>query len=99
MIESILKGFLFLVTTLFDMIFSPIISVITALFPNLALYFTYITNFITYALSYVVTLRELLLIPRAAMLFLFDYFLITFTIYITMLAVRFVVTIYNKFKP
>lgn len=99
MIEAILKGFLFLVTTLFDMIFSPIVSVITALFPAVAVYFGYVTNFLSYALSYVVTIRELFLIPRTMLLFIFDYFLILFTIYITMIAVRFVVNVYNKFKP
>ena len=99
MIEKLLQGFLFLVTTLFDMIFSPIISVVTALFPALSVYFGYITSFLTYAFRYVVVVRELLLIPSAAMLIVFDYFLIQYTIYLTMLAVRFVVTIYNKFKP
>lgn len=99
MVELILKGFLFLVNTLYNLILSPVISGITALFPSVSTYFTYISSFFNYALRYVVTVRELILFPRTLMVVLLDYFLIKYSIHLILIVVRFVINIYNKFKP
>lgn len=99
MVEAILKGFLFLVQTLYNLLLSPILSGIISLFPATATLFTYITSFFTYALYYVAFVRELLLIPASLMTLLFDYFLIKYSIHLILIAVRFAMNIYQKFKP
>lgn len=99
MVEAILKGFLFLVQTLYNMILSPILNGIISLFPGVSTYFTYILNFFQYAMAYVVTVRELILFPRALMVILFDYFLIKYSIHIILIGVRFAINVYNKLKP
>lgn len=99
MVEAILKGFLFLVQTLYDLILSPVLSGITSLFPQVGTFFVYIYNFMTFALYYVVTARELLLIPQSLLVILFDYFLIKYSIHLILLVVRFAINVYNKLKP
>lgn len=99
MVEAILKGFLFLVQTLYNMILSPVLNGIIALFPGVSTYFNYILSFFQYATVYVVTVRELILFPRALMTILFDYFLIKYSIHIILIVVRFALNVYNKLKP
>lgn len=100
MVELILKGFLFLVQTLYNIILAPILSGLIALFPDTANFFTYVTNFIiNRAMTYVVVCRELILFPRTLMIIVLDYFIIKYTIHLILITVRFAINIYNKFKP
>ena len=62
MINAIIKGIFYLVTKLFDLLFSPILSVIFTLFPSLSSYFSYITNFLSMCFTYVRSILSLLLI-------------------------------------
>lgn len=98
MINAIIKGIFYLITKLFDLLFAPIISVITALFPSLSIYFSYITNFLSMCLTYVRSILSLLLINDTMITALFDYFLILYSIYLVVLSIRFAINIYNKFK-
>lgn len=98
MINALVNGIFKLIISLFNTITSPIISGITVLFPSVGLFFTYIDTFLTYALSYVGLLLDLCFIPRAAIVFLFDYFLTCYSIYLLAISIRFIITIYNKFK-
>lgn len=98
MVKLLIKGIFWVVTQLFNLIFSPVLSVVTSLFPSLATYFDYISSFTTTSLTYVRTCLSLLCINDTMILAIFDYFVICYTIYLTMLAVRFAVNIYNKFK-
>lgn len=98
MINALINGIFKLIISLFNTITSPIISGVTALFPALGSFFTYISTFLSYALTYVGLFIDLLFIPRAALTFLFDYFLTCYSIYLLVISIRFVITIYNKFK-
>lgn len=98
MINAIVKGIFFLVTKLFDFLLSPIILIITALFPNLSDMFTYLSTFLGYCFTYVRSILSLLLINDTMITTLFDYFIILYSIYLTVLGVRFGINIYNKFK-
>lgn len=98
MINAIIKGIFFLVTKLFDLLFSPILSAIFTLFPSLSTYFSYITNFLNMCFTYVRSILSLLLINDTMITALFDYFLILYSIYLLVLAIRFAINIYNKFK-
>ena len=98
MINAIIKGIFYLVTKLFDLLFSPILSVIFTLFPSLSSYFSYITNFLSMCFTYVRSILSLLLINDTMITALFDYFLILYSIYLIVLTIRFAINIYNKFK-
>lgn len=98
MINSIIKGIFYLITKLFDLLLSPILGVIFTLFPSLANYFTYITNFLNMCFTYVRSILSLLLISDTMISALFDYFIILYSIHLTIIAIKFAITIYNKFK-
>lgn len=98
MVNAIVNGIFKLIINLFNTITSPIISAVTVLFPDVSLFFTYISTFLGYALTYVGLVIDLLFIPRAALVFLFDYFLVCYSIYLLVITIRFIINIYNKFK-
>lgn len=98
MINAIIKGIFYLITTLFSALLSPIISVVTALFPSLSTFFTSITTFFSYCFTYVRSILCLLCISDTIIVGLFDYFVILYTIHITILAIKFSINIYNKLK-
>lgn len=98
MISAILTGIFKLIIKLFNAILSPIVGLVTALFPSVSELFSYISSFISQALTYVATVLDLLFVPRGALVLLFDYFAICSAIYLTIISVRFVINVYNKFK-
>lgn len=98
MFNALIKVLFYLITRLFNLFMYPIIFVIDALFPNTSILFSHITAYLTYALTYVRSICELLLIPNTALLFLFDYYVIMITIYYSIRAYRFIVKIYNTYK-
>lgn len=98
MINAILTGIFNLIISLFNAIVSPFVSVITSLFPSLATFFTHIINFLTIACTYVRSVLSLFCITDNMILTIFNYFGILYTIHITVLAIKFAINIYNKFK-
>lgn len=98
MINAIIKGIFWLITKICNILLFPVVSLITALFPSLSDYFSYIVEFFSLATTFVRTTLNLLLIEQAWIRALFDYFIISSTIYYTILAVRFAINIYKKFK-
>lgn len=98
MIKSILTGIFKLIINLFNAILSPIVGLVTALFPSVSTFFGYISSFLSQALTYVSTVLDLLFVPRGALVLLFDYFAICSSIYLTIISIRFVINVYNKFK-
>lgn len=98
MINAIINGIFKLIINLFNAITSPIISAVILLFPDIATFFSYINSFLNYALTYVGLVIDLCFIPRSALVFLFDYFAVCYSIYLLVVGIRFVINIYNKFK-
>lgn len=98
MISAIIKGIFNLIMVLFNGIFTPFISLVTSLFPDLTNLFTYVTSFFAYCFTYIRSILNLLLIPDFLIILVFDYFAIKYTIYVSVLAIRFAVNTYNKFK-
>lgn len=99
MINAIVNGIFNTVILLFNSIMTPVVNTILALFPQVADYFIYINNFLDLVLDYVVVIMNLLFIPRAPIVLFFDYLMIKYTIHLTALAIKCVITIYNKLKP
>lgn len=101
---KILVKFLFtVITKLFSIILAPIVLTITALFPDLSTILTNVLNFFNnYVFLYlgflVKLLENLTFLPHTLIVFLFDYYMIKYTIYLTVLAVRFGINVYNKLK-
>lgn len=98
MVNALVNGIFKLIISLFNTITSPVISSVTVLFPSLDSFFSHIFVFLDYALTYVGLVLDLLFIPRSAIIALFDYFAICYSIYLLVISIRFVITIYNKFK-
>lgn len=98
MINAIVNGIFKLILSFSNLLLSPIISAITALFPAVDTIFFSINTFLTYMLTYVSTIIDILFIPRSSLVLLFDYFLITYSIYLLSLGIKFGITVYNKFK-
>lgn len=98
MINAIVNGIFKLIINLFNFITSPVILAVTALFPSLGTFFTYINTFLSYSLQYVALILDLCFVPRSAIVFLFDYFITCYSIYLLVISIRFVINIYNKFK-
>lgn len=98
MINAIIKGIFFLITKLFDFLLSPIILVITGLFPNLSDLFNHLSYFLSLCFTYVRSILSLVLINDTMITTLFDYFIILYSIYLVVLSVRFAINVYNKFK-
>lgn len=99
MINLLVKAIFFVITKLYSIILTPFLALITGLFPSLSQYFSSITTFLNYALTYVRSILRLLLIPNEVILLLFNYFAILYTVYITTLTVRFAINLYKKLKP
>ena len=98
MIKSILTGIFKLIIKLFNTILSPIVGLVTALFPSVGALFNHISSFLSSALTYATTALDLLFVPRPALILLFDYFAVCYSIYLTVISVRFIINVYNKFK-
>lgn len=98
MINAIVKGIFSLINTLFSALLSPIISVITALFPSTATFFSSISVFLSYCFTYIRSILQLLCIDDTIIIAFFDYLVILYTIYTTVIVIKFAITVYNKFK-
>lgn len=99
MINAIFKGIFWLITKFFNILVSPFVLLITALFPSVANYFSRISTYLYYCTTYVRSILSLLLIDDSMITALFDYFAIIYSIWTIMLAIKFALNIYNKFKP
>ncbi len=104
MLSMLIKVVFTIITKLFSIILQPILSVILLLFPDLQqltssillLFNNYIFTYVTFALR---MLEHLTALPHWLVVFLFDYLLIKYSIYLIIQAVRFGLNVYNKLKP
>lgn len=104
MLNLLIKAVFTIITKLFSLILQPILAVVLVLFPDLSQIVSTILNFFNnYVFVYisflVKMLEHLVFLPHWLITFLFDYYLIKYTIYITVQAVRFGIQVYNKLKP
>lgn len=98
MIKALFLGIIKFVIKLMELILTPFISVVTGLFPEVSVFFGYITSFLNKALTYVGLVLDLFLVPRGAIALLFDFWIISSSIYFAILSVKFFVNVYQKFK-
>ena len=89
MIKALFLGIIKFVIKLMELILTPFISVVTGLFPEVSVFFGYITSFLNKALTYVGLVLDLFLVPRGAIALLFDFWIISSSIYLAILSVKF----------
>lgn len=99
MLEKLFSFIFELIAKLADILLSPLIVGISALFPDLTSAFTYLNNFFDLALTYFSFIWKFLLIPHHAITALFTYFGVKYSIYLVKIAFNFVLRIYNLLKP
>lgn len=98
MIKALFLGIIKLVIHLMNIILTPFVSIVTGLFPDVTVFFNHIISFLDQALTYVGLILDLFLVPRGAVALLFNFWIISYSIYLTILSVRFFVNVYQKFK-
>lgn len=98
MINAIIKGLFALISLIASIVLSPIVSIITALFPDLATAIANVTSYFTTIVQYIPLCLDFFMIPREAVIFLFDYYVIKYTIYISVRAIKACIAVYNKIK-
>lgn len=104
MLSILIKAVFTIITKLFSIILQPILSIILLAFPDLSQLtngiLTFFNDYIfTYVSFLVKMLENLTCLPHWLIVFLFDYFLIKYGLYLTIQAVRFGLNVYNKLKP
>ncbi|MCI8291364.1 MAG: hypothetical protein HFJ25_03830 [Clostridia bacterium] len=99
MINLIINGIFWLITSLANSLLNPLFSAIFALFPSLGQFFTYITNFIQYPLDMIGFGKDFMMIPTQCFVLLFDYYAIKYSIFLIRQATRFTIKVYQTFKP
>lgn len=98
MIKALFLGIIKFIIKLMNIILTPFVSIVTGLFPELTVFFNYITSFLNQALTYVGLILDLFLVPRGAVALLFNFWIISSSIYLSILSVKFFVNVYQKFK-
>ena len=97
---KILVNFVFkIINKLYSIIFTPLFSVVNALFPDVSSYVSTITGFFNYCSTYVLNALDFVLLPRDLVVLLLDYFLIKFSIQVAISSVKFTMFVYEKLKP
>ena len=98
MIKALFLGIINFVIKLMNLILTPFVSIVTGLFPDVTVFFNHISAFLNQALTYVGLILDLFLVPRGAIALLFNFWIISSSIYFSILSVKFFVNVYQKFK-
>lgn len=98
MIKALFLGIIKFVIKLMNIILTPFVSIVTSLFPEVTVFFNHITAFLNQALTFVGLILDLFLVPRGAVSLLFNFWIISYSIYLAILSVKFFVNVYQKFK-
>lgn len=99
MLQMLINFIFNIILTIVQAITTPFMSVLFALFPDVAQYFSYITTFFTTSITYVTTILRWFLFEPAMLTLLFDYYIIKYTVHLTIQAVKFTINLYDKLKP
>ena len=98
MLRALLKFFMLILQTFVNALFTPFVALITAVFPEFSNIFSYIFTFLDVALQNVGFVKSFFLVPSSAMILLFDYLAIKYSIYLIRSTIRLGVNVYNNFK-
>lgn len=99
MIGLIVKAILWIINQAYNVLMAPVIAVLAVSFPDMRNFYEAVTSWIYSSVNYVVIARDLLLIPIPVITTVMTYYLLKFTIFTTLLAYKFAVNIYDRFKP
>lgn len=98
MFNSLLIGVFGVVESLAGSIMVAPITLITALFPDITNAINQVIDYLTTILQFVPLAMDFLMIPRQAVVFLFDYYIIKYSIYLITRAVKLILAVWNKLK-
>lgn len=96
--EDLFYGMFYIITELGRAIFTAPINIIVSAFPDLSTPLRYVVAYFSVSLTYVPLILDLLMIPRGAFVYLFDYYVIKAGIYLVTRTVRLFLNVYNKLK-
>ena len=97
---QILINFVFsILSSVASIIFYPIQAILNAFVPDIGNTVSFITTFIGYALLVVPTAFYMFCVPENATAIFFTYILGKYTLYLSYVAIKFLIKAYNKLKP
>lgn len=99
MLQMLINFIFNIILTIVEVITTPFFNTLFSLFPAVGHYFGYITTFFSTAITYVATILRWFLFSPSMLVLLFDYYVIKYTIHLTIQAVKFTINLYNKLKP
>ena len=99
MLQMLINFIFNIILTIVETITTPFMTALFALFPAVSTYFGYISTFFTSALTYVTTILRWFLFTPSMLTLLFDYYVIKYTVFLTIQAVKFTINLYDKLKP
>lgn len=99
MLELLFNFILSIIVNTVNLLLTPFLTAFFALFPSVQIYFDYVTSFFATAFTYVSTILQWFCFTPSMFVLLFDYFLIKYSIQVLIIAIKFGVNMYNKFKP
>ena len=97
MFELILKAIISFLAPLTSYL-STLINSMLGLIPGMNDIISNVTTYLNNILLFVPLCLDFLMIPRGAIVLLFDYYIIKYLIYIGVRGLKFVLTLYNKIK-
>lgn len=99
MLQMLINFIFNIILTIVETITTPFMTALFALFPSVSTYFGYISTFFSSALTYVTTILRWFLFTPSMLTLLFDYYVIKYTVFLTIQAVKFTINLYDKLKP
>lgn len=92
-LDGLLKG-----SNVLSGVFNQIADSILAMIPSLQDNISYVVTFLNTILKFVPLCLDFLMIPRACLVALFDYYLLKYGIYLFIRGFKFALNVYNKIK-
>ena len=99
MIGALSQGILTIAINMGFGLASPVSLLLDAFFPQLTSFVAYALTYVTNIVKFVPLVISLSMIPRDVFRLIFDYTIAKTLLYLGVRLYRFIINIYNKFKP
>lgn len=98
MIEAIVNGLFNLIAMLGNLITAPLVAGISALIPGLGNVIFNIRLFLSKFIYLIPIILNMAFIPREAVVMLFDFYIVLYSIYLVQITYKLIIKLYNYFK-
>lgn len=99
MVNNLVYFIVNVLSVICSFLFAPITLFLESLFPSIVVYINYVNDFIEPVYEYITFMLDFLCITSPMMQMLFGFFVVKYTVYLSFLVIRFLVTVWDKLKP